>query len=842
MKRWIACLLCAACLLGYAGLPLPARAEEISGYTLMAENSGISLYVKEDTGEFALRDQAGSWWYSSLPDSLLPDGLTKSQRMNLTSPLILEYTLLNARSDQSERKAIRELGMSVKALPVENGALITYTAGDIAVEIDLLVTLTEDGFQVTIPPDGIREGVGLEAKLERGMGVIRDNMEWVMNTVDELAADPLLARHRNYITRFQRAFMPFVEQMEGIVTAADIRNEVNKAIALLETAQSIFKGGVGELGLFNAIARDEKLDEETKKRCSALYTDMDKRFTQMKMMGQQLTTIKYGAVTALVLLPDFGALTDGQDGYVFYPDGCGAITYSKANHLSHQHYYLEDVYSPDTPDLDSLILDADTGKMPLLMPVFGVKNGGAAFLAVMETGEEYAAVEYYPSSDTLSVHRIGARFRCRRTSGAYDQGNSRGAMFEMERFDTAYSVRYFFLAGEAADYSGMACRYRAYLLDTGRLHVSPLIESDVSVAVNLIMSVSKRSLLGSSLVPVTTFSQAESILSDMSGQGVRGALVNLQGYAAGYSAWTGVGVSAAGALGGEKGIEALAARAEDLGMTLLLENNYTVARESGSPFGNRDFVYSNMGNLASDASRRFFLIKPAAALRCLTERQLPRFEKWAAGGVFFRRSGALLYADYDDRASSTRGGAMESWQTMMRASRESLGVAAADQAGAYAFSFLDWISDAPMEATGYIFTDASVPFYQMVLHGSLLYSGKANNRYYDARYETLKAIEYGMLPVFDITWEKTDKLKDSSCANHFSTSYADWAEAIAQAAQIFADLAPVHSAAMVRHEMLTDTLVRVTYENGAKLLINYGEEAASVDGATVGPMDCLLLQ
>jgi hypothetical protein len=38
---------------------------------------------------------------------------------------------------------------------------------------------------------------------------------------------------------------------------------------------------------------------------------------------------------------------------------------------------------------------------------------------------------------------------------------------------------------------------------------------------------------------------------------------------------------------------------------------------------------------------------------------------------------------------------------------------------------------------------------------------------------------------------------------------------------------------MDRHEVLRDGLVRITYSNGAKMLVNYNSEPANVDGVTV---------
>ena len=42
---------------------------------------------------------------------------------------------------------------------------------------------------------------------------------------------------------------------------------------------------------------------------------------------------------------------------------------------------------------------------------------------------------------------------------------------------------------------------------------------------------------------------------------------------------------------------------------------------------------------------------------------------------------------------------------------------------------------------------------------------------------------------------------------------------------------------MIRHEKLAEDVVKVTYENGMSVIINYTEEAYTADGVTVPALD-----
>ncbi len=50
-------------------------------------------------------------------------------------------------------------------------------------------------------------------------------------------------------------------------------------------------------------------------------------------------------------------------------------------------------------------------------------------------------------------------------------------------------------------------------------------------------------------------------------------------------------------------------------------------------------------------------------------------------------------------------------------------------------------------------------------------------------------------------------------------------------------LSSVWNAQMIRHEWLSESLVKITYENGNAVWINYGEKEVSLDGITVPAMD-----
>lgn len=837
-------------LLLLAGLPLAAAAEAGAeaavdpAYTLAADSNGLRLYYHPGTGDIAVATAEGQVWYSAVqPSTLDLDSLTESQRLLLTAPLTVEYTLLNSRSDKSERKSIKDMELTVASEKVKKGVKLTYKAASMALEIDLLLTLDDNGLTAAVPEDGIREGVGLEERLEKSMTTIRSNIDYIYGTIDQMQGDGALSGHRSSIAKYRASFDEYVKQIESITTVVDIEYEIQLATTLMQNTQTIFKGGVGVEGVFNAIARDGSLSGETKATYAKMLKDVDAKFTQTKLLSQQLGAIKYGAVTNLSVLPNFGALGDGDSGYVLYPDGSGAITYAKEDHPAYQHFFQKDLYSADTPDIYGVLSSGSDGTERVLMPVFGVKKGDAAFLAVISDGAQHAAVEFYPSGLDVNVHRIGARMRCRRTATAYANGQSRGSKYELERFQESYAVTYLFLSGSKADYSGMAARYRKYLLDGGQMSKSPLIGESSPVALNMIMGVRKQQLLTDKLQVMTSFQQAEEMLRYFQEQGASELLLNLQGWTKdGYNPWKVSDGRPASQLGGEKGLKNLAATAAEFGIPFFLQENYVISNKGSSLFKQSQYAVNNNSMLITSKWGDVYLLNAANALQYLLERIFPRRLNYGVQGITFEHMGHFLYYDYNTKHPETRRSTAETWTEMMGKSREDLGFAAAEEAGAFAFGQVDWITKAPDDATGYIFTDESVPFYQMVVHGYLLYTGKSFNKFYDKQYEKMKALEYGYTPVYDLTWANTELLKDTACDTIFSSRFEDWKKEIVQVAAEFSALGQLASRPIEAHERLDNQVVRVRYQGGGRLLLNYGEEPAMVDGVTVDAMNYTIIR
>ena len=91
-------------------------------------------------------------------------------------------------------------------------------------------------------------------------------------------------------------------------------------------------------------------------------------------------------LTSVTLLPGFSAGADSDDGYVFIPDGCGAIS---SFGYSEQRYSAR-IYGEDCA------VEQNTRTLPqskAYLPVFGVKRNNAAFCAIITNAAARAVVK-----------------------------------------------------------------------------------------------------------------------------------------------------------------------------------------------------------------------------------------------------------------------------------------------------------------------------------------------------------------------------------------------------------------------------------------------------------------
>ena len=565
--------------------------------------------------------------------------------------------------------------------------------------------------------------------------------------------------------------------------------------------------------------------------------------------------IRYKAeypLTYVTLLPMFGAGGTADEGFLFVPEGGGAlINFNNGKTL--QNSYYANVYGWDYAVRRNELINETRNTFP----VFGMAKNGGSFLCFMEGATSYGGIQADVSGRYNSYNTVSAKYNVIHA----DQYNVSAKtaqlvyMFEKEVPQDTVIHRYRFLDSDS--YVDMANAYGDYLKETYP-ELAEAVASEVSpVSVELVGAIDKTvvkfGVPVDSVVATTTFDQAQEIISDLTDRGVRNLNVRMAGWANGgvkQEVFTDVEVLRE--LGGEKSMTALIAKAKALNVPLYFDGVNCFAYESGVLEGFIAFTdaarYTTREQIEllpfdivqyqpADWLDSYYLVRPEYAKKN-TDNLLNTLDEMVAAGVSFRDVGYLLSADYNPKNTTTReqtkalnvqslkDAQANGQQVMIRVGND------------YALPYADVITDMDLTGTAYSIIDQAVPFYQIALHGMKDYTGEPINLAGDYLQEFLRCVEYGAGLNFTFMAEDAKVLQDTYHTNYFGSNYTSWAEdAAAMIDRYQADMVGLNQQRIVAHEKLTTYVTVTGYADGTKVYVNYGSEPYAENGVSIPARD-----
>lgn len=563
------------------------------------------------------------------------------------------------------------------------------------------------------------------------------------------------------------------------------------------------------------------------------------------------------AVQTVEMLPMFGAAMNDVGGYLFYPDGSGAITTYERAPLRNSNVRTATffTYSNRYLTFNNLFNSDSYDRYTASMPVYGIKNGDNAMFALFTKGAENSGVVVTPSGYVVDLNHIGFEIYTRNayTVNLTSMSTSEGATVgnSTQRVDKTLipedrEIRYFFLDGEEADYGGMANTYRNYLLENGLLNDALQGESDkMSLALNLLMGTTKEGMVFDEYITMTSFEQVQEIMDTLARSGVTSMEVVLTAWQKGYDQYEYWGP--ARQLGGTGGLNALNQYAEALeDSNIYLENGFSFgSSETKGINEEEDVVYDGL-NLQVSAENMdgtvFYLMNPQASYK-RNEAFLDKLDGYRSFGVAYDDVGRYAYADFNETAPFTKTQMVNKLMELLASTKNTGRKVAFSGSNQYVLQSSDYLYGLREDAYGLSITDYSVPFLEMVLSGLIPYSTEgAGNLSYDLQVQKLKWAEFGALPHFYLTHESALNLRDTGYDSLFSSTFEDWLGTVAETYAEFQDrLSVTYGQRMIDHTILSEDLIRVEYENGAVVYVNYGSEPARVEGVTVPAVDYLVV-
>lgn len=563
-------------------------------------------------------------------------------------------------------------------------------------------------------------------------------------------------------------------------------------------------------------------------------------------MNEQVSETGENRIKSLYFMPMLGcALEDQIDGYLFVPDGSGALMRFRKKQ-SYISAFEKRIYGADM-GIDLLSTPSDLSasrandylvdEKQVTLPVFGVVHGAKrnAVLSIVESGAEYCSIMATPAGVSTDYHWVTARFDYRQLYAQPSGGDIIGASVPMDNKNAMTpSLRFVFLTGEAADYSGMAVRYRQELSEQGILG-NERIDSQMPLKMNLIGSEVKEKTFLTSAEPFTTVKQTERIVSDLRGEGIENLTLVYEGWQkGGLNGHTYGTVSFNPQVGKKSELSALQATVLEQGGQFYLQTNpVTATKDQISLMQDVCVTKSNNYALFERANTgamyyQRYIIKQDQVKAFLND----AFLKLDGFDLSLEQYGYRLYADYTRGEQIVRQEALQQAQSLLQ-SYEEKNVALV-MPNAYLFAYTDAYFDIPLQNSQYLYETDSVPFLQIVLKGSVdYYTSYANQGVY-SQANILKMIEYGAYPSFMVIAEDNYSMKNTPLEDYCSLNFWDWEDVIVKTYETVAPaLEAVEGANIEEHTVLDQGVVCVTYSNGVSIFLNYTADDYILTGGVV---------
>lgn len=570
--------------------------------------------------------------------------------------------------------------------------------------------------------------------------------------------------------------------------------------------------------------------------------------------GPTFTTVSY-PVLSLELLPFFFAARREDPGYLFVPSGSGAII-DLAERKAGARSLTVPVYGGDF----SLRPKAGAGDHGYL-PVFGAVREDTGFLAIIESGASIASVSVLKAGVYNSYHTVFADYTI--TEGRTEARETGDALFGAyaiyapESYAGEVVARYHLLAAGSADYSSMARIYREHLIERGMPRQAS--DSGQPLFLDVTASVPTTATLAGapyrSTAVATGYGDARRILSELDNPD--GLIVRYAGWLAGGTAHRYPGrVSLNGKLGSRREFLNLLdfCRQHGIGFYPAVDflavnerglfDGFAASREAARGLDRAPVrLLDRNPALTEDVPTGAYLISPAA-LPGLAAAFAGRYGRMGHPFLGLDRFGLLSFSDYRRGADPERIFNPEETLHVLGNTASQLAGGGfrllIEGANAHVIPHAAAVMHVPYRDADYDIVTRTIPFMQMVLHGSVLYSSEPINYQADQRAALLRAIESGSSLAFAVIHDAPELPEPLHDVDLHASVYARWKDAMIEMHDTLnRALSGLAGVPIRAHATLADG-VRVTrYQNGVDVVVNYRDEPYVHAGITVGPRDYL---
>lgn len=547
-------------------------------------------------------------------------------------------------------------------------------------------------------------------------------------------------------------------------------------------------------------------------------------------------------VSGFYVYPFLGYSKLGErDGYMFIPDGSGALIHLDDKDGKYKQPYSEMVYGDNVGIDDPHVLSLFNRMNPfidpekILAPVFGMvqTDSEIGYLGIIEKGDLSAKIEAYPNGAILPYNWITSRFIYRQV---YNQPTSKDSgtivvrQKNLNHFDI--KVRYEFVTNNEASYVGLAKKYQNYLLDNEIIEKQ---EDDFKVRVDLFGADVEKGLVFKKKVPMTTFEQANSILNDLQSDGVEDILSVYKGWQNNgyYGGLPILSFNPEKSLSGEIKLDELMSESKQNGIEMYLYHD--ALRYNADEMGSSKYKMMKKYNkrtykdqVFGKVYRDFNYLNPKSSIDIMTKMQ-KEYKDNEIENILISGISNEVFSYSENNKEYDRIHTKEQYDSIFTQYNENFNLLL-EQPFSYLWKYTDKLIDVPTQSSDYVFTDEDIPFLSLVLRGVMpLYSEYVN---FQANQEEffLQLIEQGINPSFYITDSDPSQLLYTNSSHIYSSMYDRYESMIKEYYHELKDVYDRTKGSTIKSYERSGGVTEVIYENGIAIYVNYNDKSATFNG------------
>ena len=512
-------------------------------------------------------------------------------------------------------------------------------------------------------------------------------------------------------------------------------------------------------------------------------------------------TDKGVVLSTLSVLPWLGAYGGISEGdFLLIPDGSGAIIDTGIASENVQSYEVG-IYG-------------NSDGASAIMPVFGMKSGEGAFVAVIDEGDALARIKAYKATEQEGSNRVYAEFTLTPA-----EKTDKGYYVSNKGYEGNIRLSYRFISKENADYTAMATVARELMIRNGSLATgNKSLEGAYPFNLGLIGVADSKAY--------TDLAQCYDILTALNSRGINRINLRYKGlFEGGTEQKSSTELNSK--LSDSEHISELEALTSAQGISVYAETNLFAFSDSAD-----DASLDITGNeyekeLIGFVPYKAHITSAAAASERASD-MLYTHRNSFFGGLCINDAGKLLPADYSkgEVILPTDGAKELSAQISGISATKDIAVT---NGNLYAIKYADMIFELPDRS---FYTDADycrqIPFVQIVLHGICDYSLSAINLSEDSTDAFLRAVEYGAVPYYE--WYGKNTAEDGSDKYYYMNSISNARQQYELASAALSDL---RDSRITDHGIAAENVSFTVYDNETELYVNYSDEAVTVSGVTV---------